>query len=91
MNFLGFLFRNWLSCVHDRDDLEQTVLKQLYNDYRELSVYRDRYDNSGSVTPKFSFKAGFYIMIAFWTFFCDCRNRRDRTETRSPIQEGFVS
>ena len=37
MNFLGFLFRNWLSCVHDRDDLEQTVLKQLFNDYRELS------------------------------------------------------
>ena len=91
MNFLGFLFRNWLSCVHDRDDLEQTVLKQLFNDYRELSVYRDRYDNNGSGTPKFSFKAGFYVMIAFLTFFSDCSNRRDRTETRSRIQERLVS
>ena len=55
MNFLGFLFRNWLSCVHERDGLEQTVLKQLFNDYRELRVYRDRDDNNGSGTPKVLF------------------------------------
>lgn len=65
MIFLGFLFRSWLSCVDDRDDLEQTLLKQLFDDYNELSVYRDRYVSNGSGTPKFSFKAGFYIMIAF--------------------------
>ena len=91
MNFLGFLFRNWLSCAHDRDDLEPTLLKQLFDDYNELSVYRDSFDSNGSGTPKFSFKAGFYIMIAFQTFFSYCSNRRDRTETRSRIQERLVS
>ena len=91
MNFLGFLFRNWLSCVNDRDDLEQTLLKQLFDDYNELSVYRNRYDSNGSGAPKFSFKAGFYIIIAFQTFFSYYSNRRDRTETRSRIQERLVS
>ena len=91
MIFLGFLFRNWLSCVHDRDDLEQTLLKQLFDDYNELSVYRDRYVSNGPGTLKFSFKAGFYILIAFQTFVSYCSNRRDRTETRSRIQERLVS
>ena len=31
------------------------------------------------------------IMIAFQTFFSYCSNRRDRTETRSRIQERLVS